>query len=132
MNNQEIQDKLTRLSRAICCNKPKIVDELPEGNSGNGFVVFEDELYYWDGDEWVVVGGGVLPTFKTINGETIDDGPGDIVTTIIINEEDRDSIVSPEDGMEIYCTDCLGSNNEIGAKQHYQLSTTSWRTFVTF
>jgi len=52
MNNQEIQDKLTRLQRATCCAKLKVVDELPEGNSGNGFVVFEDELYYWDGDSW--------------------------------------------------------------------------------
>ncbi len=58
MNNQEIQDKLTRLSRAICCNKPKIVDELPEGTIGGGFVIFEDELYFWDGDSWEAVGGG--------------------------------------------------------------------------
>ena len=80
MTNQELQDKLNRLQRAICCNKPKEVTELPEGNSGNGFVVFEDELYYWDGDSWEQTGGGdPLPTFKTINGETIDDGPGNIV-----------------------------------------------------
>lgn len=80
MTNSEIQNILIKLQRATCCGKLKVVDELPEGNSGNGFVVFEDELYYWDGDEWIVVGGGgALPTFKTINGETIDDGPGDIV-----------------------------------------------------
>ena len=80
MTNSEIQNILIKLQRATCCGKLKVVDELPEGNLGNGFVVFEDELYYWDGDEWIVVGGGgALPTFKTINGETIDDGPGDIV-----------------------------------------------------
>ncbi len=80
MTNSEIQNILIKLQRATCCGKLKVVDELPEGNLGNGFVVFEDGLYYWDGDEWIVVGGGgALPTFKTINGETIDDGPGDIV-----------------------------------------------------
>jgi len=80
MNNYELQDKLNRLQRAICCNKPKEVTELPDGNSGNGFVIFEDNLYFWDGDSWEQAGGGgALPTFKTINGETIDDGPGNIV-----------------------------------------------------
>ena len=59
MTNSEIQNILIKLQRATCCGKLKVVDELPEGNSGNGFVVFEDELYYWDGDEWIVVGGGV-------------------------------------------------------------------------
>lgn len=41
-------------------------------------------------------------------------------------------IPSPEDGEEVYCTDCLGSNGSAGAKQHYQASTSSWRTFTTF
>lgn len=74
MNNQELQDKLTRLQRSICCNKPKTVDELPEGNSGNGFVIFEGDLYFWDGDSWELA--GLLPSGPASGLEALNDGNG--------------------------------------------------------
>lgn len=53
----------------------------------------------------------------------------------LVSCEKQITIEQPEldlNGEEVYCTDCLGSNGSAGAKQHYQASTSSWRTFTTF
>ena len=108
MNNQELQDKLTRLQRAICCNKPQVVGELPVGNEGNGFVIFEGDLYFWDGDSWEDADGSGSSVWGLITGAVSDQ-------TDLQSELDnkQDNLVSGTNIKTLNSTSLLGSGDII-------------------
>lgn len=90
MTNSEIQNILIKLQRATCCGKLKVVDELPEGNSGNGFVIFEDELYYWDGSEYVTADVPVIILEDYTALRALTNYPHDIVSVADFTYEGPD------------------------------------------
>ena len=97
--------------RRLLCNKDFIAYN-PEIDGTEGIFYVDitiGKVYIWNGTEYITSLNQVL----------------------ILTQAQRDEL-TPTNGLEIYCIDCIGSNNEIGAKQHYQSSTSSWRTFITF
>ena len=52
MDIRDLEYRIEKLERKVKCSKIQFVDELPTGNKGNGFVVYEGSLYYYN-NGWI-------------------------------------------------------------------------------
>ena len=94
-NCSELEERIKRLEKQLCCLTPKFVDELPDGKVGNGFVIYQNDLYYWNGTEWVNLNNvsslSSLPVYLN-DADAIADGlePGDLYLADPLNTEGWD------------------------------------------
>ena len=91
----ELEKRVKRLEKQLCCSKPKLVDEIPDENVGGGFIIYEGDLYYWNGTEWVNLNNvsslSNLPVYLN-DADAIADGlePGDLYLADPLNTEGWD------------------------------------------
>ena len=117
------------LPNEVDCSKVRYGPPGPPGPQGlDAYLVAVSNGYVGSLDSWLL-------TLVGPQGEQGEQGiPGESGLEENLTIVERDALVPPDlyNGKQIYCTDCIASNGQIGAKQFYQSSTSSWLTFVTF